>query len=178
MPQESPGDVVHLHYRGTGYIQCLPDTTPEQPAKLLANRAFARSQAGDYAGAEALLREGLETQRKRLGNEHPDIAKLLGNLAIVLRAQGKLSEVEAVCRDLAERGDALALNNLAWEMATSADANMRDGQRALGCAERAVAVTGRTNAMYLDTLAAAYAETGQFTNAVSVQQEAIALLTE
>jgi eukaryotic-like serine/threonine-protein kinase len=178
VPQESPGDVVHLHYRGTGYIQSLPDATPEQPAKLLANRALARTQEGDYAGAEALLRKELETRRKRLGNEHPDIAKLLGNLAIVLRAQGKLSELEAVCRDLDERGDALALNNLAWQMATSADGSMRDGRRAVVLAERAVAVTGRTNASYLDTLAAALAETGDFSQAVHVQQEAVALLKD
>jgi serine/threonine-protein kinase len=43
-------------------------------------------------------------------------------------------------------------------------------------AEKAVAATGRTNAAYLDTLAAAYAEAGQFTNAVNVQKEAIAVL--
>jgi len=43
---------------------------------------------------------------------------------------------------------------------------------------RAVEATSRTNAMYLDTLAAAYAEVGQFTNAVRVQKEAIALLED
>jgi hypothetical protein len=45
-------------------------------------------------------------------------------------------------------------------------------------AEKAVAATNRKNPSYLDTLAAAYAETLQFTNAVAVQQEAIALLRD
>jgi predicted Zn-dependent protease len=42
-------------------------------------------------------------------------------------------------------------------------------------AELAVAATSRTNAAYLDTLAAAYAETHQFDKAVAAQQEAMAL---
>jgi hypothetical protein len=40
-------------------------------------------------------------------------------------------------------------------------------------AETAVAATSRTNWSFLDTLAAAYAETGQFSNAVSVEKGAI-----
>jgi hypothetical protein len=43
-------------------------------------------------------------------------------------------------------------------------------------AEKAVAGTQRKDAAMLDTLAAAYAEAGDFAKAVSVQQEAIALI--
>jgi hypothetical protein len=43
-------------------------------------------------------------------------------------------------------------------------------------AEKAVAVTNRKTPADLDTLAAAYAETGQFDKAVSTEKEAIALL--
>ena len=43
-------------------------------------------------------------------------------------------------------------------------------------AEKAVALTSRKDPRILDTLAAAYAEAGQFTNAVNVQKEAMALL--
>ena len=43
-------------------------------------------------------------------------------------------------------------------------------------AEKAVAATNRKTPADLDTLAAAYAEAGQFEKAVSTQQEAIALL--
>jgi hypothetical protein len=69
-----------------------------------------------------------------------------------------------------------ALNSLAWLLATCLDSKVRDGQTALRLAEEVVAATGRTNANYLDTLAAAHAELRQFDKAVSVQQEAIALL--
>lgn len=70
----------------------------------------------------------------------------------------------------------LAMNNLAWVLATCVDPKVRDGQGALGHAELAVACTARTNATYLDTLAAAHAEVGHFEKAVAVQREAIALL--
>ena len=43
-------------------------------------------------------------------------------------------------------------------------------------AEKAVAATNRKNPAHLDTLAASYAEVGQFEKAVSTEQEAIALL--
>jgi hypothetical protein len=53
---------------------------------------------------------------------------------------------------------------------------MRDGPRAVVLAGRAVTATIPKYGPYLDTLAAAYAEAGQFAEAVRVQKEAVALL--
>jgi serine/threonine protein kinase/TPR repeat protein len=80
-------------------------------------------------------------------------------------------------RRAAEGGDASALNEVARLLATSSDPNLRDGTNAVIFAEKSVAITRRTNDTYLDTLAAAYAEAGDFAKAVSVQEEAIGLLT-
>jgi tetratricopeptide (TPR) repeat protein len=88
-------------------------------------------------------------------------------LAKVLRRQGRLDEL------LNLDADARILNHLAWFLAAS---GTRDGHVAVMLAEKAVALTSHTNAAILDTLAAAYAEAGQFTNAVNVQKEATALL--
>jgi hypothetical protein len=57
-----------------------------------------------------------------------------------------------------------------------ADPRLRDGPRAVATAQEAVAIGGRKNPNFLAVLAAAHAEAGQFTNAVSVQKEALALL--
>jgi tetratricopeptide (TPR) repeat protein len=69
----------------------------------------------------------------------------------------------------------LALNELAWLLATSPDAALRNGPEAVQLAEHGCAVTSRRDPMLLDTLAAAYAEAGRFPEAISAAQEALAL---
>jgi TPR repeat protein len=84
---------------------------------------------------------------------------------------------EAVKMYLAAGASAEAdlLNELARRLATSAAAEMRDGTNAVRFAEKAVSAADRKNAGFLDTLAAAYAETQQFDKAAAVEQEAINL---
>ncbi|MGB7749840.1 MAG: tetratricopeptide repeat protein, partial [Verrucomicrobiia bacterium] len=69
----------------------------------------------------------------------------------------------------------LALNGLAWLLATCPDERVRNGPEAVQLAERACAVTGRGDPAVLNTLAAAYAEAGKFPEAINAAQEAIAL---
>jgi predicted Zn-dependent protease len=61
-------------------------------------------------------------------------------------------------------------NNLAWLLATTPDPALRDGPRALRHAHAALKL-GRT-AAWLDTLAAAHAECGDFKAAVRAEVEA------
>jgi len=79
-------------------------------------------------------------------------------------------------RKAAEGGAVTAFNSLAWILATSENSAIRDGSNAVVFAEKAVAATKHKTPAELDTLATAYAETGQFEKAVSTEQEAIALL--
>jgi superkiller protein 3 len=67
------------------------------------------------------------------------------------------------------------LNNLAWLYATNKNPRFRDGVKAVQLAEKACVRTDHTNAQYLDTLAAAYAEMGRFNDAVQTVQQAIRL---
>ena len=67
------------------------------------------------------------------------------------------------------------MDGLARLQAACPYSSVRDGQSAINFAEKAVAATKRKNPNCLDTLAAAYAEAGQFEKAVAVQKEAIAL---
>lgn len=68
-----------------------------------------------------------------------------------------------------------ALNNLAWLLATDSEATNRDASEALTLAGRACSLTGRQEPVFLGTLAAAYAEAGDFSNAVEHAQSALAL---
>jgi tetratricopeptide (TPR) repeat protein len=78
-------------------------------------------------------------------------------------------------RKAAQSGEPQALNKVAWRLATCPDAAVRDGPAAVAYAEKAVAATNRKNAAFLDTLAAGYAEVGDFAKAISVEKEATAL---
>lgn len=66
--------------------------------------------------------------------------------------------------------------NLAWMRATCADEGLRNGQEALELATTADRLSGRARARILRTLAAAYAETGQFSKAAETGRRALELL--
>ena len=68
---------------------------------------------------------------------------------------------------------ARAHNNLAWLLATCADGELRDGKQAVEHATKACELVDFRDAEYLDTLAAAHAESGQFEQAVMRAKEAI-----
>lgn len=67
------------------------------------------------------------------------------------------------------------LNNLAWVLATSPKDDVRNGKRALELATRACELTEYKEAHILSTLAATYAETGDFEKAREWSEKAVKL---
>lgn len=65
-------------------------------------------------------------------------------------------------------------DSLAWTLATAPEADLRDGPRAVQIAE-SVQAAAPANPQYLDTLAAAYAESGRFSDAVRTIDAALQL---
>lgn len=65
------------------------------------------------------------------------------------------------------------LNNYAWVLATSPDDNVRDGKLAVELATKACEETDHKESHILSTLAAAYAETGDFDKATEWSKKAI-----
>jgi protein O-mannosyl-transferase len=66
-----------------------------------------------------------------------------------------------------------ALNNLAWLLAAGSNASLRNGARAIQFAQQADQLSGGTNVLVLRTLAAAYAEAGQFGKAIETAHAAM-----
>lgn len=71
-----------------------------------------------------------------------------------------------------------AQNNLAWILATCPDEKVRDGRQALQLASAAVRQQRGDLVSMLDTLAAAFAENGQFDKAVQAVNQAVALANQ
>ena len=63
-------------------------------------------------------------------------------------------------------------NNIAWVMATSSDVGIRDAAKAVEFAQEAVTLSGGREPQFLRTLAAAYADSGRFSEAAAVAQRA------
>jgi tetratricopeptide (TPR) repeat protein len=67
------------------------------------------------------------------------------------------------------------LNNFAWVLATTPDDKLRNGKRALEMALEASKLTDYKQGHILSTLAAAYAETGDFQKALEWSEKAVAI---
>ncbi len=96
-----------------------------------------------------------------------DAALNIGDHAAAIADFERVLEVNA--------DDESLLNNFAWVLATSPDDELRDGPRAVKLATKAAELTGHQTPHVLSTLAAAYAETGDFDSAKKWSQKAVEL---
>jgi len=112
-------------------------------------------------------------QGLRLNPESAEIRYNLGySLATVGRTTEAVARYEEALRLKPDFAD--AYNNLAWLRATDPEAHNRDAIEAVRLAKQAVLLKD-ADPNCLDTLAAAYAEVGQFSQAVSNAESALEL---
>jgi Flp pilus assembly protein TadD len=122
---------------------------------------------GDLDGAEAAYREAIRLD--------PKYARAHYQLGMALRARRDVDGAVAAYRQAIRLEPKFALphNDLAWVLATDPD-GVRDGKQAVEHATTACELTGWTNPYCLDTLAVAYAEVGDYDQAVEYQKKALA----
>ncbi len=64
-----------------------------------------------------------------------------------------------------------ARNNMAWVLATSSDASIRNGAMAVSLATQGVEISGGKDAIFYRTLAASYGECGKFADAIAAAEK-------
>ena len=149
-------------------FQTAVDLRPEN-APAHDNLAKAFLQKGRVPDAMLHYRKLLEIQ--------PDNVEARNILGTVLIQQGRVREaIEQWQETLAmqpENGN--AKSNLAWVFATYPEESVRNGTQAVQLAAQALQLSGGKNAIILRTLAAAYAESGRFAEAVHTAERGLEL---
>jgi tetratricopeptide (TPR) repeat protein len=148
----------------------------EQALQINPNYAEAHYNLGLALAQQGNLQEAIKHWEQAL-LLRADYAEPHGDLGLAMEQAHKFREaIEHYDQALRVRPDySKVQNNLAWLLAILPPAQGGDPVRATTLAERACAHTGNRVPPYLDTLAAAYAATGRFDEAVATAQNGIDL---
>jgi tetratricopeptide (TPR) repeat protein len=108
---------------------------------------------------------------------NPRSADAYANLGVVLSQKGETKEAMDSWQTALEinPNQVYVQNNLAWLLATSPDAALRNGAKAVALAGQASRSVGGNNPEILRTLAAAYAEDGSYAQASGTARLALQL---
>jgi len=147
----------------------------KSPQSLAIRREISRN-IGDALSKMGKIDEAIAQFEKCLSMA-PDFAEAHHDLANALRRKGRyrdaIAHYESALR--IDPRSVLTMNNLGWLLATCSDPSARNGARAVEVAARAELLAGGEDPLILHTLAAAYAENGQFPQAVETAQRALQL---
>jgi rhomboid protease GluP len=149
------------------YSQALRLSPGSPAAQLGLAAAYARE--GQPVKARKLL-EAIVGQNPRTSETQLMLADLCARQKLYPEAIQHYQEAIHLKPDLAE-----ARNNLAWLLATADDARYRNPAEALAQAQQAVELSHWKEAAFIDTLAEALYQDGQYQQAVETQKKALAL---
>jgi len=192
-PRLNLGEVLQRQGRYEEAIPIIAEAVRLHPENPFAryNLGTALAKRGQYAEAVTQLREAVARR--------PGLVEAQFNLGTALLNLGRLDEASAhfqaalrarpdhagahlnLARVLELQGDAArartervaGLRLRAFALASQEDPGARNGPEAVRLAEQAVSLAGPGDALALDALAAAFAETGRFDDAVRAAREAV-----
>lgn len=145
----------------------------QRALELQPNYPDAHYNLGVILGRRSDL-DGAVAQFRTILSIAPNDPASNAALADVLARKGLFREAIAHYEIVLESdpNSVFALNNLSWLLSTNPDASVRNGPRAVELALRLNRITNQTSPSVLRTLAAAYAEAGQFENAAAAAHAA------
>ncbi|MEM9644429.1 MAG: tetratricopeptide repeat protein [Planctomycetota bacterium] len=185
-------DAVLVKYFIASAEQRIPDAINEVK-KLIRLDPFWKQELGRLYVIDDRPRQAVQIFDEVLAvdAENADVLRSRGDALLAIGAHAKaIQDYEAALTILeSNQGraedlrstDAQAveysgvLNNLAWVLATSPQADARNGNRSLQLAKESARLTDFKAPHILSTLAAAYAETGDLTKAIEYSQVAVDL---
>jgi len=143
---------------------------------VTSNNAIAHQQLGNAALAAADLETAIFHFEESL-KIAPDQANVHTNLGVALARDWRFGEaITHFEKSLAIAPETTAtLHNFAWLLASCPEKRFRNASRAIELADKADRLSGRKNPFYAHTLAAAYAETGRFSEAITVAERGLQL---
>ena len=148
----------------------------EEAIRLQPNYADAYYNRGNVLFAKGRIDEAIADWEKTLQIQpnDADAHTCMGNAFL---RQGSPKEAIAHYEEAMALapGDPHSRNNIAWVLATSSDASIRDGVKAVELAQEAVQLSRGRDSKFIRTLAAAYAESSRFPEAIAAAQQAITI---
>ncbi len=143
---------------------------------VTSNNAIAHQQLGNAALGAADLETAIFHFEESL-KIAPDQANVHTNLGVALARDWRFGEaITHFEKSLAIAPETTAtLHNFAWLLASSPEKRFRNAFRAIELADKADRLSGRKNPFYAHTLAAAYAETGRISEAITVAERGLQL---
>jgi len=130
------------------------------------NLALALNQQGQWSEAAGLFKKTAGSYSAD-PKAHCEFAVALAHLKRTREAMSEYAAALLIQPDFPD-----ALDGLAWILSTDAHPDFRNGAEAVKMSERACELTGRNDPVKLKTLAAAYAETGRFEEAMNTLRTA------
>ena len=150
----------------------------DEAIKSQPNYADAYYNRGNILFAEGRIDEAMADWEKTL-QIRPDDADAHTCLGNAFLRRGSVKEAVAQYQNAITLApeDPHSRINMAWVLSTAPDASIRDGIKAIEFAQQAMKLSGGNDPKFLRTLAAAYAESGRFSEAITTARQAMMTAT-